>query len=218
MEQRYMMDYDFKSFLIIGFIMLQQIATAQDTSNFIDHRYIDSVQQEIVNELEGQIRGQHQYYENEIQQLMQLNDSLWSEILLLRGKINESGIALENNRQEITALNKEIGWNRATLLKEVDKRRITILIAAPSLLILIGLSIILFFMQLKRSRQSTNQRLNLLETATSQKIDSVRELILTDVHEGILKKIRKRLKRLEILFKQKEKAEYKAGKKKKKKK
>lgn len=174
--------------LLFGLLILALPLIAQDEDTLSDQAYLDSIRQVLSNDYARQLDRYRQLSEQQSAANRIAIDSLQRIISDLDQELRMLNLGLDASRSEVGALKEAVEQNKAFF--EAERLRFTqmLWITGPSLLALILLSTILFFLMLRRHQESADRKINALKKYTYTEIE--------DTRTTLLKKFRKRIKKL----------------------
>ncbi|MEX0987802.1 MAG: hypothetical protein WD052_10020 [Bacteroidales bacterium] len=174
--------------IVLSLLMVPGLAGAQEQQNILDQNRIDSIQQLLSARINRQLNQVQARFQSELNAQRILVDSLISEVNRREAEI----VKLESKSQELTQqlarTNQSVIANRSTISAEKERFRRMFLISGFTLLTLVLVITLLYFLMLMRHTEQTEQKISALRKYTYQEIEVTRN--------SLIKKIKKQVNKL----------------------
>lgn len=202
------MSSQFKSFTVALFVLFSTSwAFCQEYVDSLLEDQFDSIRQTFEIQIDQKIEQLYRQFQIEIKHKQLQIDSLSRLVEKHERKIH--GLQHTDNevKARISASEKEVLRNKESITEEKERIKRLLGIAGPSILILILVSVLIYFLLLMKQQEQTDKKINALKKYTHSELEETRH--------DILKKFKKRIKTVSNTISQRSKKSVKDKKKKK---
>lgn len=180
----------FKVNLFLISLLIVSTVNAQEPGEIDSLSGIDSIERALKNQLNNQIERIQSRFDRDLQLLRGGMDSMRLQIKAQQAEIDLLNKEKDKFSGELKEAEKRIMQNQRELISEREKNKRILFIAGPSILILILVSVILFFLTIMKQQDETERKINSLRKYAHSEIEES----TTD----LMKKLKKKLKSVQL--------------------
>lgn len=193
-----------KSVFIVMLLLWPFLTTAQEQEQLREKALADSLQEVYINQLNRRTYQLERRLLQRIGEQQEMIDSLVRRSGMLEREISEMKVSQHAMQAQMEETEQLAIMNKHTIFGEKERFRRMLFIAGPSLLGLILISTVLFFILIMRQSEQTDRKIMALRKYTHNEVEETRNELMSNFKKRV-RKLRDRMEKSRKAKKKKKK-------------